>query len=67
MNSSILMKYVKNNKLVEMYNNSEDKENFKNFADWFYFWYVDSSWRSEGTMFTKEEFKDDEQELIKLG
>ena len=66
MNSSILMKYVKNHNLVEMYNNSVDKEDFKNFAEWFHFWYVDQSWRNECAMFTQEEFDDVKKELNSL-
>ncbi len=62
---SVLMKYIKKNNLVEMYKNSEDKEDFSNFAEWFHFWYVDSSWRKEGAMFTQEEF-DDEKMLGNL-
>ena len=67
MNSnSILLKYIKKNNLVEMYKNSVDKENFSNFAEWFYFWYVDSSWRKETPKFTQEEYDDDELEIKKL-
>lgn len=58
---SILLKYVKKNNLIETFNKSEDKENFSNFRDWFYFWYVDTSWRGEGAMFTQEEY---DQEIM---
>lgn len=67
MANSILMKYIKNNNLVEMYKNSVDKENFSNFSEWFHFWYVDTSWRKEGAKFTQEEFDDDEREIKRLG
>lgn len=56
---SILLKYIKKNNLIETFNNSEDRENFSNFKDWFHFWYVDTSWRDEGAMFTQEEFDDE--------
>jgi hypothetical protein len=49
-----------------MYNNSVDKEDFKNFAEWFHFWYVDQSWRNECAMFTQEEFDDVKKELNSL-
>ena len=56
---SILLKYIKKNNLIEVYNNSEDKEDFSSFAEWFHFWYVDTSWRKDGAMFTQEEFDDE--------
>lgn len=67
MNSSILMKYIKDKNLVGMYKNAVDKEDFSSFAEWFHFWYVDSSWRSETPKFTQEEYEDDEKEIKKLG
>lgn len=49
-----------------MYKNSVDKEDFSSFAEWFYFWYVDSSWRHEPAKFTQEEYEDDKREIEKL-
>jgi hypothetical protein len=60
------MNYIKKNNLVEMYKNSVDKEDFSSFAEWFYFWYVDSSWRHEPAKFTQEEYEDDKREIEKL-